>query len=250
MEFSTAASLSRCQEKKREHFKGCELLRITLTFVYMLIGLWLLDEKPPGDGHVVINSFPWHQWLFDSLLRAKKSLLWKLGLWKLNRSVIENDHMQSGVTVKEDDLFKCLLFVPFFGRPLPLPSRDFLSISLLLGLVGAAGFPLIDSPLSLRESPLPESLDEFFLSLRLAFALRRASWMLLLDEDTQLPLISLLMFLLEVTTPPLSSSPDTKESLRSSVSDGLQGTEFGLDIRSEGQDCTASIRPKTHGWAY
>lgn len=117
--------------------------------------------------------------------------------------------------------------LPFFGRPLPLPSRDFLSSSLLLGLVGATVVPLTASPLSLRESPLPESLEEFFLSLRLAFALRRASWILLLDEDTQLPLISLLMFLLLITDPPLSSSPDAKESLRSSASVALQAEKQG-----------------------
>lgn len=114
------------------------------------------------------------------------------------------------------------MLLPFFGRPLPFPSRDFLSSSLLLGLVGATEVPLTTSPLSLSESPLPESLEEFFLSLRLALAFRRASWMLLLEEATQLPLISLLIFLLEVMKPPLSSSPDTKESLRSPTSVGLQ----------------------------
>lgn len=124
------------------------------------------------------------------------------------------------------------IFLPFFGSPLPLPRRDFLSSSLLLGLVGAAEVPLTISPLSLRESPLPESLEEFFLSLRLAFALRRASWMLLLEEDSQLPLISLLMFLLAITALPLSSSPDTKESLRSSASVELQERtgERGLEF--------------------
>jgi len=103
-----------------------------------------------------------------------------------------------------------------------LPSRDFLSSSLLLGLVGATEVPRTTSPLSLRESPRPESLEEFFLSLRLAFALRRASWMLLLDEVSQLPFISFFMFLL-TTNPALSSSPDKKESLRSSASVGFQG---------------------------
>lgn len=133
-----------------------------------------------------------------------------------------------GISALHDSttLFHCLLYwlktvLPFLGRPLPLPSLDFLSSSLLLGLVGAAEVPLIISPLSLRESPLPESLEEFFLSLRLAFALRRASWMLVLDEDNQLPLISLFMFLLEMADLPLSSSPDAKESLRSSASVGL-----------------------------
>lgn len=113
------------------------------------------------------------------------------------------------------------VFLPFFGRPLPLPSRDFLSSSLLLGLVGVPEDPLTTSPLSLRESPLPESLEEFFLSFRLAFALRRASWMLLLEVDNQLPLISL-MFLLDTADPLLSSSPDTNESLRSSASVGVK----------------------------
>lgn len=113
-------------------------------------------------------------------------------------------------------------FLPFFGRPRPFPSRDFLSSSLLFGLVGATKDPLTASPLSLRESPLPESRDEFFLSLLLAFAFSRASWMLLLDEDSQLPLISLFMFLLYVSDPVLSSSPDRKESLRSSASVGKE----------------------------
>lgn len=114
---------------------------------------------------------------------------------------------------------------PFFGRPLPFPMRDFRSSSLLLGLVGAMEVPLTTSPLSLRESPLPESLEEFFRSLRLAFAFRRASWMLLLDEDTQLPLISLMTFLLETPDPPLSSSAEMKESLRSTASVKTQKNE-------------------------
>lgn len=106
---------------------------------------------------------------------------------------------------------------PFLGRPLPLPWRDFLSSSLLLGLLGGAGVPLRLSPVSLRESPRPESLDEVFLSRRLALALSRASWRLeevvQVEEVSQLPLISF-RFLL------FSSSPDSKESLRSADSIG------------------------------
>lgn len=149
--------------------------------------------------------------------------LWSPGIWNTNGSLI-NIHMpliSALVTTVLRSSFNNLL-LPFFGRPLPFPSRDFLSSSLLLGLVGATEVPLTTSPLSLSESPLPESLEEFFLSLRLALAFRRASWMLLLEEATQLPLISLLIFLLEVMKPPLSSSPETKESLRSPTSVGLQ----------------------------
>lgn len=109
-----------------------------------------------------------------------------------------------------------MIFLPFFGKPRPFPYLDFLSSSLLLGLPGATGAPLTASPLSLRESPLPESLEEVFLSLRLALAFRRASWMLLLDADSQLPLISF-RFLQPGTDSPLSSSADAK-SLRSTSS--------------------------------
>lgn len=110
----------------------------------------------------------------------------------------------------------CAIFLPFFGKPRPFPYLDFLSSSLLLGLAGATGVPLTASPLSLRESPLPESLEEVFLSLRLALAFRRASWMLLLDDNNQLPLISI-KFRHPGTDPPLSSSADAK-SLRSTSS--------------------------------
>lgn len=155
-----------------------------------------------------------HQRLFDELACGNGQqmvILWESEKLRHLSSLLTKCHrITTGLT----------FFLPFFGRPLPFPSRDFLSSSLLLGLVGATAVPLTTSPLSLRESPLPESLEEFFLSLRLAFALRRASWMLLLDEDNQLPFISLLMFLLG---PLLSSSPDAKESLRSSASVGLQG---------------------------
>lgn len=109
-----------------------------------------------------------------------------------------------------------VISLPFLGKPLPFPHLDLLSSSLLLGLAGAAGVPLTASPLSLRESPRPESLEEVFLSLRLALAFRRASWMLLLDDDSQLPLTSL-GFLRPGTDPPLSSSADAK-SLRSTSS--------------------------------
>lgn len=111
--------------------------------------------------------------------------------------------------------FPSNVLLPFLGRPLPFPRRDFLSISLLLGLVGAAALPLSTSPLSLRESPRPESLEEFFLSFRLAFALRRASWML--DDATQPPLTSVTV-LLETDHFLSPSSPDETESLRSSAS--------------------------------
>lgn len=136
--------------------------------------------------------------------------------WLFDKHSHAFDNGHALVTTVLPSLFNMLL--PFFGRPLPFPSRDFLSSSLLLGLVGATEVPLTTSPLSLSESPLPESLEEFFLSLRLALAFRRASWMLLLEEATQLPLISLLIFLLEIMKPPLSSSPDTIESLRSPTS--------------------------------
>lgn len=108
------------------------------------------------------------------------------------------------------------------GRPLPFPIRDFRSISLLLGLVGTAEVPLFTSPLSLRESPLPESREEFFLSFRFAFALRRASWMALLDVDNQLPLASLLTFLVKTALTPFSSSPELVKSLRSSAPVGIE----------------------------
>ena len=103
--------------------------------------------------------------------------------------------------------------IPFFGSPLPLPRRDFLSSSLLLGLVGGAVCPRTPSPLSLSESPRPESREEFFLSRRLALALSLASWMVEVGAEIQLPLISLSILLVG----PFSSSPDRKESLRSSV---------------------------------
>lgn len=159
------------------------------------------------------------------LCRTEKPLQQKSG--NTPPVTMETSVILGDVNIKKhcysEGIFKT--FLPFFGRPLPLPSRDFLSSSLLFGLVGTADVPLITSPLSLRESPRPESLEEFFLSLRLAFAFRRASWMLLLDEDSQLPLISLLMFLWAITDPPLFSSPDAKESLRSSASVALWGKQ-------------------------
>lgn len=112
-----------------------------------------------------------------------------------------------------------LICIPFFGNPRPFPNLDFRSKSLVLGLVGAVFAPLIMSPVSLRESPRPESRDEFFLSLLLALALRRASWILVLEEESQLPLGSFFIFLL--ATLPLSSSPDKNESLRSLASTGF-----------------------------
>lgn len=217
------------RQKKRVLLNGRDPLQINKPFVHMSIGLWLLNGKAPGDDSSRSHSeegFPFvavkQQGLFDFNLYSPVSMT---GKW------LSCETKTFGITLCRTTLHyhttifrnKCLkimkcFILPFFGRPLPLPSRDFLSSSLLLGLVGATVVPLTASPLSLRESPLPESLEEFFLSLRLAFALRRASWILLLDEDTQLPLISLLMFLLVITDPPLSSSPDAKESLRSSAS--------------------------------
>lgn len=62
--------------------------------------------------------------------------------------------------------------------------------------------------------------------------------MLLLDEDSQLPLISF-RFLLVMIGPPLSSSPDAKESLRSP--DSVAGYSWtGLNLTSydrEGSFC-------------
>lgn len=196
--------------------------------------------------------------LTNKLLILENERGWHISsIWYHNDMIILTQHSDKPLHLSE-----CLIFLPFFGRPLPLPSRLFRSSSLLLGLVGAVAVPLTTSPLSLRESPLPESLEEFFLSLRLAFALRRASWMLLLDKDSQLPLISLLMFLLDTTVPPLSSSPETNESLRPSASVGLQmeswlnqkwGSNFNVlfmvmvttmtQIKSR-HDCNVSVCPE------
>lgn len=104
--------------------------------------------------------------------------------------------------------------IPFLGSPLPLPRRDFLSSSLLFGLVGGAVVPRTPSPLSLSESPRPESREEFFLRRRLTLAFSLASWRLEVGAEIQLPLISLSIF----RAVPFSSSPDRKESLRSSAS--------------------------------
>ncbi len=103
--------------------------------------------------------------------------------------------------------------IPFFGRPRPLPILDFLFSSLPLGLVGGTT-DRTDSPLSLSESPRPESLEEVFLRRLFTLALSLASWMLPVGANIQFPLISLLTLPVKV----LPSSPEGKESLRSPAS--------------------------------
>lgn len=100
---------------------------------------------------------------------------------------------------------------PFFGRPLPFPDRDLLSRSFPFGLVGAAPTFSV-SPLSLTESPLPESLEEFFLKRLFALAFILAS--VIEVAGIQFPLISVF----RSSDPPFSSSPENGASLRFSSS--------------------------------
>lgn len=104
-----------------------------------------------------------------------------------------------------------MLHQPFFGRPLPFPDRDRLSRSLPFGLVGTT--PIFSvSPLSLTESPLPESLEEFFLKRLFALAFILAS--VIEVAGIQFPLISIF----RSSDPPFSSSPENGASLRFSSS--------------------------------
>lgn len=115
---------------------------------------------------------------------------------------------------KEKDLvcYEFRMHQPFFGRPLPFPDRDRLSRYFPFGLVGTVVPVFSASPLSLTESPLPESLEEFFLSLLFALALILAS---LIDvAGIQIPLISVFTS----SVPPFSSSPENGVSLRLSSS--------------------------------
>lgn len=108
--------------------------------------------------------------------------------------------------------FSLSVHQPFFGRPLPFPDRDRLSRYFPFGLVGTVTPLFRASPLSLTESPLPESLEEFFRSLLFALALILAS---LIDvAGIQLPLISVFIS----SVPPFSSSPENGGSLRFSSS--------------------------------
>lgn len=92
------------------------------------------------------------------------------------------------------------------------------------------------SPLSLRESPRPESLDEFFLSRRLALAFTLTSWML--GAEIQLPLTSLSTGL----DPAFSSSPDRKESLKLSTSMG-EGVKMNLSLKISQEQTKISQYP-------
>lgn len=100
--------------------------------------------------------------------------------------------------------------VPFFGRPLPLPRRDLRSSTFPLGLAGGAA-QREPSPFSLRESPRPESLEEFLRRRRLALALSRASCTVPVGTGTRFPSIS------SLAPRPSSSFPDRYESPRSSA---------------------------------
>lgn len=103
------------------------------------------------------------------------------------------------------------LYPPFFGRPLPFPERDRLSRSFPFGLVGTT--PIFSvSPFSLTESPLPESLDEFFLNRLFALAFILAS--VIEVAGIQFPLISVF----RSSDPPFSSSPENGASFRFSSS--------------------------------
>lgn len=104
------------------------------------------------------------------------------------------------------------LHQPFFGRPLPFPDRDRLSRSLPFGLVGTTTPIFSVSPFSLTESPLPESLEEFFLNRLFALAFILASVMEV--AGIQFPLISVF----RSSDPPFSSSPENGASLRFSSS--------------------------------
>lgn len=112
--------------------------------------------------------------------------------------------------------FRHGIYQPFFGNPLPFPDRDRLSSNLPFGLVGTVA-PLLRAslPLSLTESPLPESRDEFFLSRLFALALILAS--LMEDAEIQFPLISFFIS----SAPAFSSSPEKRESLK--LSGSLRG---------------------------
>lgn len=92
-------------------------------------------------------------------------------------------------------------------------KKDHLSSNLPFGLVGTAT-PLLTAslPLSLTESPRPESRDEFFRSRLLAFALILAS--LIVDAEIQFPFISFFIS----SVPAFSSSPEKRESLKLSGS--------------------------------
>ena len=105
------------------------------------------------------------------------------------------------------------IYQPFFGSPLPFPDLDRLSSNLPFGLVGTVT-PLLrpSLPLSLTESPLPESRDEFFRSRLFALALILAS--LMEDAEIQFPFISFFIS----SVPAFSSSPEKSESLKSSGS--------------------------------
>lgn len=103
------------------------------------------------------------------------------------------------------------LYQPFFGRPLPFPDRDRLSRSFPFGLVGTT--PIFSvSPFSLTESPLPESLEEFFLNRLFALAFILAS--VIEVAGIQFPLISLF----RSSDTPFSSSPENGASFRFSSS--------------------------------
>lgn len=105
------------------------------------------------------------------------------------------------------------IYQPFFGSPLPFPDLDRLSSNLPFGLVGTVT-PLLRAslPLSLTESPLPESRDEFFLRRLFALALILAS--LMEDAEIQFPFISFFIS----SVPAFSSSPEKRESLKLSGS--------------------------------